>query len=155
MSEAKPRLMTCDEFDALLDLGDPLSRSEAARQHAVVCPRCRALAGALSEARSGALPASALAKAEAAAALNLTPVRSLRSPLIAAAGTLTALACLLVAGVLVFGTRGWAARLPWQRAASYLGGVARTRTGAESGGAVQVRGGGARDNAVGRAFRAV
>jgi hypothetical protein len=121
MSEAKPRLMTCDEFDALLDLGDPLSRSEAARQHAVVCPRCRALAGALSEARSGALPASALAKAEAAAALNLTPVRSLRSPLIAAAGTLAALACLLVAGVLVLGTHGWAARLPWQRSASYLG----------------------------------
>jgi hypothetical protein len=115
MSKVK-RPITCDEFDVLLDLGDPLSLSQEARQHAAVCPRCQALAQALNEARSGAPPASALAKAEAAV-LHLTPVHSLRSPLVAAVGTLAALACL----VCVFGTHGWAARLPWQRAASYLG----------------------------------
>jgi hypothetical protein len=52
---------------------------------------------------------------------NLTPVRALDSPLIAAVGTLAALALLVGVSVWVFGSHGWAARLPWQRAASYLG----------------------------------
>ncbi len=115
------RPITCDEFDALLDLGDPLRISEQARLHAEGCPRCRALAEALNEARGAALPSSALAKAEAAAVGGLTPVRALRSPLIAAAATLAALACLALISVWVFGSHGWAARLPWQRIATYLG----------------------------------
>lgn len=113
--------MQCEEFDALLDLGDPLRMSEEARLHWAACPRCQALAHALNEAQSESLPSSALAKAEAAAVRDLTPVRSLRSPLIAAAATLAALACLVLVSLWVFGSHGWAARLPWQRAASYMG----------------------------------
>ena len=120
MSESK-KPMSCEDFDALLDLGDPLSRCDDARRHAAGCPRCRALAEALSGAKSEALSSCALARAEAAAVRNLTPVRALSSPLIAATGTLAVLACLVLASVWVFGSDGWAARLPWQRGASYLG----------------------------------
>lgn len=121
MNDAAMHPMTCDEFDALLDLGDPRSSSEQARQHVQICPRCRALVEALDGNQDCALPASALAKAEAAAVADLAPVHALSSPLIAAAGTLVPLALLVGVSVFVFGSHGWAARLPWQRAASYLG----------------------------------
>jgi hypothetical protein len=120
MPEASAR-MTCGEFDALLDSGDPLSRSQAARLHAQSCPRCQALARTFSGFASDTLPPSALAKAEAAAVRQLAPVRALSSPLIAAIGALAALVCLIGLSVWVYGSHGWVARLPLQRAASYLG----------------------------------
>lgn len=122
MSEQK-RPMSCDEFDDMLDFGNPVRRSEIARRHAAECPRCRALAEALSGVGIEALPASALAKAEAAAVQNLTPVRSMHSALTAANGTMLALVCLFGASVWVLGSRGWAARLSWQIGSSYLGAV--------------------------------
>lgn len=113
--------MKCEEFDLLLDCGDPLSLSEEARQHAAGCSRCRKLAEALSDARDAELPASALAKAHQAAARDLKPVSPLSGPLIASAGAAAALAILALAGIWAMGTHGWTARLPWQRTASYLG----------------------------------
>ena len=120
MSELK-RPITCDEFDALLDLGDPRSWSGDARGHVATCPRCAALAQALSEVPEAELPPATLASATNAAVRDLTPVGSLSGPLAAAAGTVAALVLLALVSVWVFGTHGWAARLPWQRAASYLG----------------------------------
>lgn len=115
------RSMSCDEFEALLDIGGPIGQSDEVRRHARECPRCRALVAAFSGARDEALPASALAKAQSAALRELTPVRALRSPLVAALGTLAALACVILASLAVYGSHGWAARLPWQRTSSYLG----------------------------------
>lgn len=113
--------MTCEEFDLLLDLGNPLGLSEEARQHAAGCTRCRTLAGALNAVRDDVLPASALARAEQAATRDLKPVRPLSGPLTAAAGAVVALVVLAMVGVAVLGTHGWVARLLWQRVASYLG----------------------------------
>ncbi len=120
MSE-RIRAMSCDEFDALLDLGNPFDQSDEARQHLQECPRCRELAAAFGGGRGESLPASALAKAQTAALRDLTPVRPLSSPFVAASGTLVALACVILASLLLYGSHGWAARLPWQRASSYLG----------------------------------
>ena len=113
--------MKCDEFDLLLDRGDPLAVSEEARQHAAGCGRCHALAAALAGAREGAVPSSALAKAQQAAARGLAPVRPIGGTSMAVAGTAVALACLALAGVWMMGTHGWDARLPWQRTVSYAG----------------------------------
>ncbi len=110
--------MNCEEFDQLLDRGDPLCLSKEARRHAAGCPRCQALAEALTGARDAALPASALAKAQQAVR-DLEPVRPLKGPLLAAAGAALALSVVALVGVFGMGTQGWAGRLPWQRAASY------------------------------------
>ncbi len=119
MSEFK-RPISCDEFDTWLDQGNPLRMSADAPSHAETCPRCSALAQALNDARDAALPASALAKAEAAATRNLAPVQALSSPLAVAAATLASLAGVALLSVWAFGLHGWMGRLPWQRAASYV-----------------------------------
>lgn len=112
--------MNCEEFDLLLDRGDPLSLSEQARHHAAGCPHCRALGEALADAQHAPLPASALAKARQTVR-DLEPVRPLNGPLPAAAGAAVVLAILALGAILTMGTHGWAERLPWQRTASYLG----------------------------------
>lgn len=117
------RPMRCEDFDLLLDRGDPLSLSEEVRQHIIDCPRCRRLVDAFNAVDDVALPASALAKAQQAAASDLHPVRPLSGIWTAVTGAAVVLALLAVAGVLVLGTHGWSARLPWQRAASYLGAI--------------------------------
>jgi hypothetical protein len=110
--------VTCREFDLLLDRGDALELSPEARRHAADCPRCRALAEALSGA-AAPLPGDLLEKAQRAATRNLRPVRTLSAPWRAALGAAALLALVAVAAIEWKGVRGWEARLGWQRAASY------------------------------------